>query len=120
VSGEPVSPDTPDAEALAVLVQGMHCGGCGGFGVMTDRLDMGAGRWLVTWTTEHQRGCPGRACPESSYLMSLDALLRGDWHLPGCPGRPARQCEAIASTTGRRCRHQAGLDGRCHAHQARP
>ncbi len=111
---------------------------CGGTGVATDAADAGDGWWLVTWRTEHRRGCPGVDVPERAFLISVAAADAGDYTLPGVepehlrrrrpmtaadllarypPPIPEHQCAAWAWTVGRRCRREAGPDGLCGTHR---
>ena len=79
-----LGPLEPDADPRLRFDE--QCCECGGLGVVTDAAHAGGSLWMVTWRTEHRRGCAGCRFPERSFLVNADALDAGDETLPGLPG----------------------------------
>jgi hypothetical protein len=112
-----MTPDPLDRDEVVDYLDEMRCHGCGGLGVVVDAAPVTGGLWLICWRTEHVANCPGTAVPEIAYTVDLAALARGDAGLPAVPVHRARQCQAIASTTGQRCRNSGGAYGLCGVHK---
>jgi hypothetical protein len=105
--------------------EGMRCE-CGGWGKLTDVMEVDESWSLVTWVIGHRPGCPGEAQPERAWLLSVDAHVAGDRTLPWVEPEEARRflwppgrCAAWVLSAGRRCRNPAGPDGLCPAHRRR-
>ena len=53
----------PDAAEVLACLDEMHCGGCGGLGVVADAAPVAGGLWVIAWQTEHATGCLGAVSP---------------------------------------------------------